>query len=360
MKYKLYIGKVSGIKIFIHWTFALLIAWIVYNDVKAGLGMNDILWSITFVLSIFGCVTLHELGHSLTAQRYHIKTRDITLLPIGGVASLESIPEKPKEELLVALAGPLVNVVIALVLLPFVHWPDTADALQELSKVGGSNFLLSLLSVNLTLAVFNMIPAFPMDGGRVLRALLSYKMSRVKATRIAAGIGQALAVGFVILGFYGNPFLVFIGIFIFLGAQSESNYVKTRALFSGVTIREVMMSQVPLLDATLTIREAAQQLLLGQNKSFVVMNQGQPVGTLSQEEIIKALGEQGESTLVENAMDKNLMYLDAAISLEEGLKQLQLSKKSLALVSSQNALLGAVDAQNIAEFLMIKNAQNRK
>lgn len=359
MNYKLYIGKVSGIKIFIHWTFALLIAWIVYNDLKAGLGANDILWSIAFVLSIFGCVTLHELGHSLTAQRYHIKTKDITLLPIGGVASLESIPEKPKEELLVALAGPLVNVVIALLLLPFVHWPETTDALQGLNKVGGANFLISLLSVNLTLAVFNMIPAFPMDGGRVLRALLSYKMTRVKATRIAAGIGQALAVGFVILGFYGNPFLVFIGIFIFLGAQGESKYAQTRALFTGVTIREVMMKEVPLLEAHITIREAAQQLLVGQNKSFVVVKNGQPVGTLSQQEIIKALGEQGENALVENAMDNNLLYLDAGLSLEEGLKQLQVSKKSLALVTAQNALLGAVDVQNITEFLMIKNARQK-
>lgn len=359
MNYKLYIGKVSGIKIFIHWTFALLIAWIVYNDLKAGLGANDILWSIAFVLSIFGCVTLHELGHSLTAQRYHIKTKDITLLPIGGVASLESIPEKPKEELLVALAGPLVNVVIALLLLPFVHWPETTDALQGLNKVGGANFLISLLSVNLTLAVFNMIPAFPMDGGRVLRALLSYKMTRVKATRIAAGIGQALAVGFVILGFYGNPFLVFIGIFIFLGAQGESKYAQTRALFTGVTIREVMMKEVPLLEAHITIREAAQQLLVGQNKSFVVVKNGQPVGTLSQQEIIKALGEQGENALVENAMDNNLLYLDAGLSLEEGLKQLQVSKKSLALVAAQNALLGAVDVQNITEFLMIKNARQK-
>lgn len=359
MNYKLYIGKVSGIKIFIHWTFALLIAWIVYNDLKAGLGANDILWSIAFVLSIFGCVTLHELGHSLTAQRYHIKTKDITLLPIGGVASLESIPEKPKEELLVALAGPLVNVVIALLLLPFVHWPETTDALQGLNKVGGANFLISLLSVNLTLAVFNMIPAFPMDGGRVLRALLSYKMTRVKATRIAAGIGQALAVGFVILGFYGNPFLVFIGIFIFLGAQGESKYAQTRALFTGVTIREVMMKEVPLLEAHITIREAAQQLLVGQNKIFVVVKNGQPVGTLSQQEIIKALGEQGENALVENAMDNNLLYLDAGLSLEEGLKQLQVSKKSLALVTAQNALLGAVDVQNITEFLMIKNARQK-
>jgi Zn-dependent protease/CBS domain-containing protein len=356
MNYKLYIGKISGIKIFIHWTFVLLIAWIVYNDIKAGLETIDILWSVTFVFSIFGCVTLHELGHSLTAQRYHIKTRDITLLPIGGVASLESILEKPKEELFVALAGPAVNIVIALALLPFVHWPE---ALEGLGQVGGSNFLLSLLSVNLTLAVFNMIPAFPMDGGRVLRALLSYKMDRVKATRIAAGIGQILALGFVILGFYGNPFLVFIGVFIFLGAQAETKHLKSRALISGVTLRDVMMREVPLLEGSQTIRDAAQQLLDGQNKTFVVMSAGKPVGTLSHLEIVRALGEQGENASIESAMDKNLLYLDAELSLENGLRELQRSKKPLALISFQNTLLGVVDVQNVTEFLLIRSAKQK-
>ncbi|MBL7860447.1 MAG: site-2 protease family protein [Cyclobacteriaceae bacterium] len=357
MKYKLFIGKISGIKIFVHWTFALLIAYVVYNDIKAGLGTTEILWSVAFIFALFGCVTLHELGHSLTAQRYHIKTRDITLLPIGGVASLEAIPEKPKEELLITLAGPLVNVAIALILLPFVHWPDTTEALQELSNVNGNNFIMSLLSVNVTLAVFNMIPAFPMDGGRILRALLAYKLDRVKATRIAAGIGQAVAVVFVILGFYGNPFLVFIGIFIFLGAQGEARYAAGRALVKGVTLKQVMMREIPALESHLTIRDAAQQLLQGQNKNFIVLTNNNPVGTLTHSDIIKALGEQGENALVENAMDKELISLPADTSLEDGLKQLQLSRKPLALVTHQGSMIGIVDAQNIAEFLLIKQAQ---
>lgn len=357
MKYKLFIGKVSGIKIFVHWTFALLIAWVVYNDVKAGLGTTEILWSVAFIFALFACVTLHELGHSLTAQRYHIKTRDITLLPIGGVASLEAIPEKPKEELLITLAGPLVNVAIALLLLPFVHWPETAEALQGLSNVSGQNFIMSLLSVNVSLAVFNMIPAFPMDGGRILRALLAYKMDRVKATRIAAGIGQTVAVVFVILGFYGNPFLVFIGIFIFLGAQGEARYAAGRALVKGVTLQQVMMREIPALESHLTIRDAAQQLLQGQNKNFIVLSNNQPVGTLTHSDIIKALGEQGENALVENAMDKELISLPAHTSLEDGLKQLQLSRKPLVLVTYQGSMIGIVDAQNIAEFLLIKQAQ---
>lgn len=290
MKYKLYLGRVSGIKLFVHWTFALLLGWVVYNDVRAGLSTVEILWSLAFIIALFVCVTLHELGHSLTAQRYHIKTRDITLLPIGGVASLESIPEKPKEELLITLAGPLVNVAIALVLFPFIYLSNSVGGLGGLTDVSGQSFLTSLVSVNLYLALFNMIPAFPMDGGRILRALLAYKMDRLKATRIAAGIGQALAVGFVVLGFYGNPFLVFIGIFIFMGAQGETRFAQGRALVKNVTLREVMMSEISSLEATLTIRDAAQQVLNGQNKNFVITSAGRPVGTLGYKDIVKATG----------------------------------------------------------------------
>ncbi len=357
MKYKLYLGKVSGIKLFVHWTFALLLGWVVYNDVRAGLSTVEILWSLGFIIALFICVTLHELGHSLTAQRYKIKTRDITLLPIGGVASLESIPEKPKEELLITLAGPLVNVAIALVILPFVYLFSTGEALGGLSNVGGQNFWASLASVNIYLALFNMIPAFPMDGGRILRALLAYKMDRLKATRIAAGIGQALAVGFVILGFYGNPFLIFIGIFIFMGAQGEARFAQGRALVKNVMLREVMMRDIPTLEATLTIRDAAQYVLNGQNRNFVVTAQGQPVGTLGYKDIVKALAEQGEGAFVESAMDRELISLPAETSLEDGLKQLQQAHKPLALVVANNKMIGIVDAQNIAEFLMMKQAR---
>lgn len=357
MKYKLYLGKVSGIKLFVHWTFALLLGWVVYTDVRAGLSTVEILWSLAFIIALFICVTLHELGHSLTAQRYKIKTRDITLLPIGGVASLESIPEKPKEELLITLAGPLVNVAIALVLLPFIYLFSSVEALGGLSNVGGQNFLASLASVNIYLALFNMIPAFPMDGGRILRALLAYKMDRLKATRIAAGIGQALAVGFVILGFYGNPFLIFIGIFIFMGAQGEARFAQGRALVKNVMIREVMMIDIPTLEATLTIRDAAQHVLNGQNRNFVVTAQEKPVGTLGYKDIVKALAEHGEGALIESAMDRELISLPAETSLEDGLKQLQQAHKPLALVVANNKMIGIVDAQNIAEFLMMKQAR---
>ena len=354
MNYKLYIGRVSGIKLFVHWTFFLLIGWIIYSDISSGLQLENILWSIGFVISIFGCVTLHELGHSLTAQRYHIRTRDITLLPIGGVASLESIPEKPKEELAVALAGPAVNVIIALILLPIIYWIQSPSSLQ-LANISSSNFLGSLLSVNVSLALFNMIPAFPMDGGRVLRALLAFKLDRAKATQIAARIGQVIAIIFMIVGFYGNTFLIFIGFFIFMGAQSELKYAQSYSALSGASIREAMPRDFPTIGADITIREAAEQLIGGQHKNFVVIHNTLPVGTLSSAEISKTLGEQGEAALVEQAMDKNILYLDSSLSLEQALKEFQLNKKSVAMITEQGVIIGAIDLNQIAQFLMVRN-----
>ena len=184
---------------------------------------------LVFVLSIFVTVFLHELGHALAAKKYNIKTKDITLLPIGGLARLESIPEKPKEELVVAIAGPAVNIGLAIITGLFITIPDAKDLTIQLSGgINSSNFFLNFFIVNIWLALFNMIPAFPMDGGRVLRALLSMKFERYIATNIAARIGQIFAVGFVFVGFFSNPFLVFIGLIIFLGAQAEAQYTQAK------------------------------------------------------------------------------------------------------------------------------------
>jgi Zn-dependent protease len=227
MKGSFKLGNIAGIGVFIHWTFSILIVFIIYSNYRAGQNMEQILWSLLFVLSIFATVFLHELGHALAAKRYGIKTTDITLLPIGGLARLERIPEKPTEELVVAIAGPLVNIVLALLTLLFITVPSWGAITEQLTiGVGLHNFFLYFFIVNIWLSLFNLIPAFPMDGGRVLRAILSMGMQRHSATEIAARIGQLLAIGFVFLGFYSNPFLIFIGLFIILGAQGELELTK--------------------------------------------------------------------------------------------------------------------------------------
>lgn len=360
MKYSLYLGKIAGIKISVHWTFLILILWIVFSNARSGLAFHEIVWSVTFVLTIFLCVTLHELGHALTAQRFKIKTKEISILPIGGVAQLESIPEKPKEELLVALAGPAVNVLIAALLYPFVTLKGNVDDLSALSHIGPENFLLQLMSVNLWLALFNLIPAFPMDGGRVLRALLAFKLSHAKATAIAASVGQILAMVFVFLGFFYNPFLIFIGFFVFLGAQSEVVYAQSKLMLKGFTVMDVLMMDIPIIDANASVKEAAAKLLQSQNKNFVVHQQGKAVGTLSRDQIIKALGEKGEDVRVDRVKDENMIILSPDMPLEEAWLKLQQEKKPLMLVMSGGNLTGVVDQENVAEFILIQTAANNR
>src|SRR5205085_9873264 len=182
-----------------------------------------------FVLALFGCVVLHEFGHALTAKRFGVVTRDITLYPIGGISSFESMPEKPAHELLISLAGPAVNIVIAIALWIYLQYsgriPDLA-AMTE-AQMAQLPFLYSLFLANLILAIFNLVPAFPMDGGRVFRALLGFAMSKTTASRIAAALGQFLAIIFVFLGFFYNFWLVFLGLFIYLGAAGESSFGRT-------------------------------------------------------------------------------------------------------------------------------------
>src|SRR5258705_1057892 len=224
MRWSLKLGKIAGIRLYLHWTFLLLLAFVFYVDLGEGIGLSGAAQRVIFVVTLFGCIVLHELGHALAARRYGISTRDITLLPIGGVARMERMPREPRQELWVAIAGPLVNVAIAAVLL--LAWV----ALQFVPArflASQAAFLVPLLWANLFLLVFNLLPAFPMDGGRVLRALLAQRLDYVRATRIAARVGQVMAILFVIVGLkIQHPMLMLIGVFIFFGARNEAHIVE--------------------------------------------------------------------------------------------------------------------------------------
>jgi len=350
--------KIAGIEFHIHWTFPLLIAWIIFSNMRAGLNSTQITWSVIFVLSLFVCVTLHELGHALAARRYGIKTKDITLYPIGGVARLEKMPEKPKQELVVALAGPAVNFLIVLLLSPLILGADLGQASADTTLIiTAKNFLPMLGMLNVTLAVFNLIPAFPMDGGRVLRALLAMKLGRVKATQIAAGIGKLLAFGFIVLGFYSNPFLIFIGLFVILGANAEEQMVTTQSLMVELTARSAMMTNYISLDKQEPISKAIDLLLAGQAKSFLVTDNGMPFGIIDRNDIIRGIKEVGEHQSVEHIAQRELVVMKSATPLSEVFMEFRRTRTPLILVMDHNQLEGVIDTDNIAELIMIQNAR---
>lgn len=361
MKGSLKLGTIGGIGIFVHWTFSLLIAFIIYINYRTGSNAIQIAWSVLFILCVFVTVFLHELGHSFAAKLFNIGTKDITLLPIGGVSRLESLPEKPKEELIVTFAGPLVNIILALITGLFISFPATSEALaQELSKgINASNFFLNFFLVNIVLAIFNLIPAFPMDGGRILRALLSFKFERHIATKIAARIGQFLAMGFILLGFLFNPFLIFIGLFVIMGAQAESKHADSKYSLKGYKVRDVLMKQYITIDAGEPIKTAIDLLLDSQSKIFLITENNEAVGTLNRDQIIMALSEKGENVVIHSAMNKNLIYLDVETLLENIFELVYKNKNNLMLVMEKNELVGTLDTENLLEFLLIRGAKSK-
>jgi Zn-dependent protease/predicted transcriptional regulator len=364
MKWSLYLGRISGIQIFIHWTFWILIAWVFIMYYQGGEGIQAALIGVLFIFALFACVVLHELGHALTAQRYKIVTRNITLLPIGGVASMERLPEKPGQELLVAIMGPAVNVAIAAVLFLGLSvgggmpTPAELEAMSEGEQALSDNFLFNLMVVNVTLVVFNLIPAFPMDGGRVLRALLSYGMERGKATQIAARIGQLLAIGFVFTGFFTNFWLVFIGVFIFLGAGGEAAYEATKSALSSFRVKDVLMKKVTILAPQDTLDKAARTVLDGAEKEFVVADGDKVIGVLTRSNLIKGLSEAGKDAHISGFLNKDFIKLHPDMELKEVFHKMSSGNHSIAPVLEGSTLVGIVDQENISELIMLNKAKH--
>ena len=362
MKGSFKLGNIAGIDVFLHWTFSLLILYIIYINYKAGQNIVQIAWSVLFIIFVFATVLLHELGHAITAKKFNIKTNDITLLPIGGVASLEKLPEKPSEELMVAFAGPMVNITLALLLSFFIHYPNNSEEMiaQLSGGINGNNFLLNFFLVNIVLALFNLIPAFPMDGGRMLRAILSYKLKRNVATKIAARIGQIVAIGFIVLGFSHNPFLIFIGIFVIMAAQIETNYAESKYLLKGYKVRDILMKQNPTIDCNETLDTAVKLMVDSQNKYFLVTKNGILLGTLNRDQIIEGLSKKEEEASLSSIIDKNLIYLEANTLLEDVFELIYKHRSTLMLVIEDNRFIGTLDMENLLEFILVNEVKTKK
>ncbi len=357
MRSNLNLGSISGIKIKVHWTFLFLIVWIIFVELKRGGTTESILFNITFVLAVFFCVVLHELGHALTAKSFGIVTKKITLLPIGGMASLDSLPESPKQELLVVIAGPLVNLAIALLLYIIVPVQDYmhlnfTESFEALMSFTLQNFLFYLFIVNIGLVVFNIIPAFPMDGGRILRALLAMRMSRVKATQIASSIGQFIAALFLLIGLLYNPFLIFIALFVFLGAYGENKMVQHLALLKGHTVDEAMMINITVFNPKDSIDIVVNKIISSTENNFVVIENHAVVGVLYHQNIID---HSNKNVLVKDIMTVNFKTVKSTDDLKKVYRLIYGDKKSFFPVVENGKLLGAIDATNLNEYILLQS-----
>jgi Zn-dependent protease/CBS domain-containing protein len=356
MSWSFPIGTILGTVLRVHVTFFLLLLWIAFAHYAQG-GTAAAIQGVVFITLIFVCVILHEFGHVLAARRYGVQTPDITLLPIGGVARLERIPEEPAQELVVALAGPAVNVVIAAILILLLGGFVPAEGLEVQNP--GVDLLARLAMVNIFLVVFNLIPAFPMDGGRVLRALLTYRMGYGRATQIAATIGQAVAFGLGVLGLFGNPLLIFIALFVYLAASSESHAVQMREVARGVVLGDAMITRFESLGPESRLEDAIQCLIQTTQHEFPVTDvTGRLEGLLTRDDLIKALRELGPEAPVAQIMRTDIPVVGRHGTLEQALKLMQeKSLPAVAVADSQGRLIGLVTPENIGEMMMVNAAR---
>lgn len=367
MKGSVRIATVAGIGIFVHWTFLLLIAWLVgvhlIGSPTAAAGWAGAARELVFVLLIFVCIALHELGHALAAKRYGIATRDITLLPIGGIARLTRMPDRPWEEFVVAIAGPAVNVAIALVLgavllasTPFATLiPDGAAGAYWASQ----SLLARVALANVALVIFNLLPAFPMDGGRVLRAMLAAATDRDRATRIAAAVGQVMALVFAMGGvFLGQPLLFLVAIFVFFGAQAEAGEARARFAFAGLRVADAMITEFRSLGTGDTLQHAVDALLSSSQEDFPVVapDSGRLAGVLTRSDLVRALAARPRETPIGEIMRRDCPIAAEGEPIEAAYRRAQESGCPFVPVLRAGVPVGLFTLENLTELVMVRQA----
>lgn len=356
MRWSFRIGQVAGTDIKVHVTFLLLLVWAAvasYQQTGAAAAVDFTL----FLLALFGCIVLHEFGHILMARRFGVRTPDVILLPIGGIARLERIPEEPRQELLIALAGPAVSLGIAgalfvLAILLGLH-PSLHDPL-----VDHQPFVVRLMAVNLYLLLFNLLPVFPMDGGRVLRAVLAHRLGLMRATRIASGIGQVAAVAMGIVGFtVGAPMLMLVALFVFLGAGAEATAVDTRLAGEGLRVAQMMVTDFRTIPIHATLSQAVELLLAGEQREFpVVDNSGRAEGLLTRDDMIRGLHTRGPNSTVGESMTAGVPAVVPTLGFQEALDRLRSSRLPALPVVEGGTLVGLLTLDNITDLLMVRRA----
>jgi Zn-dependent protease/CBS domain-containing protein len=357
MRWSWRIATLFGIALYMHFTFLLLLLFIggvTWMDTQSVLATVQ---AIAAVLLLFGIVVLHELGHALTARRFGVRTRDIILLPIGGMARLERMPEKPMQELLVAVAGPAVNIALAAIALTlmaiFGTRFDSAD-----SGPFGAHPLVQFALINIVLAVFNMLPAFPMDGGRVLRALLAMRWGAVRATNIAAALGKVMAVIFALGSFFMSPLLLLIAIFVWFGASSEASMVQMRAALTGARVRDAMVRDFHVVRATEPIAVALEMLMSGFQHDFPVVEDGRIVGFLHRRDLMAAPPLAHEYESISTIMHRDFATIRPDDALEQAIIQMREAHQETMPVVQEGRILGLLTLENLSEYIQIRNLRH--
>lgn len=350
------LGKFFGIPVRIHWTFGLLLLWAAFSNFSLSGSLTVALVSILFLAVIFGCVVLHELGHSLTARRYGIGTKSITLSPLGGIAALDGSPRHWKEEFWITVAGPAVNAVIALLSLPLVivvaqFSPVFAEPFTTLGS-----FVFMVMVANLILVVFNLIPAFPMDGGRIFRSLLWTQMNRARATDIAARTGQVFAVMLGVFGLFFSPVLVFIAIFVFLAAGVERRSVTLEESLSGMTVHDAMRNSFLTVNHLAPANEVLEMALRSGQESFPVMQNGSLVGMIDLPTLIEARSRKQDYRPVAEFLDPNVSPLSPNDGLMQALQAMQLTGRETLPVTLGSRLVGMLPRGSILAIPAFRGA----
>src|SRR5271166_2560633 len=356
MLWSITIGRFGGTAVKIHITFVLLLAWIAASAWAQG-GAGAALDATLFIVLIFACVVLHEFGHILAARRYGIQSPEVTLLPIGGVASMPRLPSNPRQELVVALAGPAVNLLIGLILIAMLGSLKPAEFTEiddpHLSLIG------RLAAANIFLAVFNLIPAYPMDGGRVLHALLAMRVGGPRATEIAAKVGQAFAIGLGFLGLFGNPLLLFIAIFVYMAAAGEAQMSTAQQALKGVTVAEAMETRFTPISTDASLNQAVDALLATAQHEFPVVDAFmKPIGLLTREDILTAVRSHGGEEPASAFMRPGGEAVRPGAAVESVFERLQNPKAAaLYVTDSDGAVVGLLSREALAEVVLIRSAR---
>lgn len=343
--------RLLGVPIRLHFTFVLLLIGLVViglssNQSPANYGL--------FVLAVIGSVLLHELGHALVSSLYHIRTVEIVMYPIGGVARLER-PPKPWEEFWIALSGPAINLIIAGCICALLYSEKRALDLFALVQPTDENLADRIAVANLVLAGFNLLPAFPMDGGRMLRAILSRLKSEYEATRIATWSGRMLAISMGLYGFINMPMLAFVAFFIYLGAANEGAASRGRSLTQGIPVRAAMMTDYRTLAHGATIREAANLLLSSAQQDFPVVLGDQVLGLLGRNALMRGMAQAGPDSYIAGYMEREFPSVTPEKDLADILPLMSHSG-ACVLVMQEGRLLGLLSSENLSQFLLLRSA----